>query len=130
MRDANERHDPIKDEEHAHPIASAWRPILRQLVEALAEGDARLARGVPHVAFAHDSTPDQIRAYLAGCGETLAELPDEAWQTSVAQWMGSHWQILVDLWTVESGASDLVLHARVFEEGGGYQIVIDSVHVP
>jgi hypothetical protein len=38
--------------------------------------------------------------------------------------------VLVDLWTLESGESDMVLSARVFEVTNGFQIEIDSVHVP
>ena len=63
-------------------------------------------------------------------GETLADLPDEAWETSIAQWMGTHWDVLLDLWTVESGRSDMALCARVFEEEDGFRFEIDSVHVP
>lgn len=44
--------------------------------------------------------------------------------------MISHWDVLVDLWTVESGASDLVLFARVFEVENGFRFEIASVHVP
>ncbi len=73
---------------------------------------------------------DQILAYVTDYGETLAELPDDTWQSSVSQWMGTHWDILVDLWTVESGKSDLVLSGRVFESNGGYRFEIDSLHVP
>lgn len=68
--------------------------------------------------------------YFADYGETLIELPDDAWNTSVSQWMGDHWQVLVDLWTVELGASDVVMNVRVFEIDGGFRAEIDSVHVP
>jgi len=44
--------------------------------------------------------------------------------------MGTHWEVLVDLWTVESGKSDLVLDARVFEQETGFRIEIHSVYVP
>jgi hypothetical protein len=83
------------------------------------------------VAPADAATQKQITEYVADYGETLDELPEETWTTSVAQWTGPLWDVLVDLWTKESGKSDLVLHARVFEEGPGeYRIVVDSVHVP
>jgi hypothetical protein len=48
----------------------------------------------------------------------------------VCQWMETHWDLLVDLWTAESGRSDLVLAVRVFECDGDYRFEIDSVHVP
>jgi hypothetical protein len=40
---------PIKDEEQEHPIPLAWRSTFREIVNALAEGDYRLARGVAGV---------------------------------------------------------------------------------
>ncbi len=122
--------EPIKDENAAHSIASVWRPTLRQIVDAFVDGDYTLARGLPSVAPIPPAVAKQIAKYLEDYGETLLELPDETWQSSIAQWMGDHWEILVDLWTVESGQSDLVLSGRVFETDGGFQIVVDSVHVP
>ena len=124
------RQQPVKDEERAHPIADAWRPQLREIVKALAERDYALARGIRGVEPASKETAEQIRAYIADFGETLADLPDESWNSSVSQWMGTHWDVLVDLWTVESGRSDLVLHMRVFEAKTEFRFEIDSVHVP
>ena len=120
----------MKDKTGAHLIAEAWRPLLREIVKALAEGDYDLSRGIPSVAPVSKATADQIRAYIVDFGEALADLPDETWDSSVSQWMGMHWDVLVDLWTVESGKSDLVLSLRVFESDGGVRFEIDSVHVP
>jgi hypothetical protein len=44
--------------------------------------------------------------------------------------MDPHWEVLVDLWTVESGPSDMVLHADVFEVENGFRIEIHAVYVP
>jgi hypothetical protein len=44
--------------------------------------------------------------------------------------MGSHWDVLVDLWSVESGRSDMVLDARVSETNDGFLIEIHLVYVP
>lgn len=121
---------PVKDENGSHPIADEWRPILREVVKALAEGDYDLSRGIPSVAPVSNATADQIRAYISDFGEVLADLPDETWDSSVSQWMGTHWDVLVDLWTVESGESDLVLSLRVFEADDGFRFEMDSVHVP
>ena len=43
-------HQPVKDEEHELPIADAWRPTIREIARALAEGDYGLSRRIPHVA--------------------------------------------------------------------------------
>jgi hypothetical protein len=124
------RHQPVKDEDRAHPVADAWRAQLREIVQALAERDYGLSRGIPCVAPASTATADQIRAYITDFGEALVDLPDETWNSSVSQWMGTHWHVLVDLWTVESGRSDLVLNVHVFEAEKGFRFEIDSVHVP
>jgi hypothetical protein len=44
--------------------------------------------------------------------------------------MGEHWDVLIDLYTLREGASDLVLFARGREIDGNYLFEIDSVHVP
>ena len=59
----------------------------------------------------------------------LVELPDATWKSSVAQWMGTHWDVVVDLWT-DAGPSDLILSARVRETNDAFEIEIGSVYVP
>ena len=126
----SKRQDPVKDPNGSHPIASAWRPTLRSIVNAFVRGDYALAGGVDSVAPVSKRSASQISAYIAEYGETLVELPDATWATSVSQWMGSFWEILVDLWTAESGASDMVLHAKVFEAKDGFRIEVHAVYVP
>jgi hypothetical protein len=121
---------PVKDEDAAHPVASAWRSALCAIVRAFVAGDYALARGIEHVSPVSPDTARQIEAYIAGYGETLAELPEETWRTSVAQWMGPHWQVFVDLWTAESGCSDMVLDVNVFEVGKSFRVEIHLVYVP
>ncbi len=122
--------DPVKDENAAHPIATAWRPTLRGVVKAFVCDDYALTEQIDFVAPVSKSSATQIRGYIADYGETLVELPDETWTTSVAQWMGGFGEILVDLWTAESGRSDMVLHAQVFEAKGSFRIKIHAVYVP
>lgn len=71
-----------------------------------------------------------MRTYIATFGESLVGVPDESWSSSVAQWMGTYWEVLVDLWTQESGRSDLVLSLSVYEAEGGFRFEIGSLHVP
>lgn len=120
----------LKDSEREHSVASAWRPALRAIVAAFVRGDFRLREAILGVEAVDEATAKQIEGYLASYGETLDELSDETWKSSVAQWMGGSWDVLVDLWTVESGRSDLVLSARVFEQGDGHRIAIHIVYVP
>jgi hypothetical protein len=120
----------LKDPDNQHPIAGAWRPLLRAVVQCFVEGDYRRARGVVGVEPVTSATAEQIRDYLADYGATLIELPEDTWQTSVAQWMGTHWKILVDLWTAEEGPSDLVLDGNVVETSEGPRLTIHLVYVP
>jgi hypothetical protein len=122
--------EPVKDESGAHPVADSWRPVIREIVKAFAEGDYDLARGIPSVAPPSTATAEQARTYVADFGEGLAELPDETWESSASQWMGTHWEVVVDLWTLESGKSDLVLALRIHEAGAGFRFEIESLHVP
>lgn len=120
----------VKDGDAAHPIPTEWRPTLRAIVAALRQGDIALT-GLNSVAPTDSLTQDQIKWYLGEYGETLDELPDETWKSSVSQWAGTHWDVFVDLWTRESGKSDLVLTVRVFElDSGAYRMEVDTVHVP
>ena len=120
----------IKDEEAAHPVATAWRPAIRGVVKALANKDYELKDPLEGVAPVAPTVAAQITEYIEDYGETIIDLPEATWSTSVSQWMGDHWQVLVDLWTAESGESDLVLNLRVFEVGEGFRMEIESVHVP
>lgn len=120
----------LKDPEAQHPIADAWRPMLCEVVRRFVAGDYGLAQGIPGVEPVSAATAEQIRDYLADYGATLVELPDDTWQTSVAQWMEIHWDILVDLWTAEEGRSDLVLEGRVVETSAGPRLTVHMVYVP
>ena len=122
---------PTKDEDNEYPVADVFRPTLYAIVEAFRVGDFRLQQGIAGVDSVCASTATQIEDYINDYGETLAALPDESWNTSVSRWMNGYWDILVDLYTVQSGESDLALPARIFEqESGGYRIEIVGVYVP
>jgi hypothetical protein len=120
----------VKDENRAHPLAGEWRPVFKDIVHALVEGDYSLSRQVPHVRPVSSETARQITEYLADYGATLAELPDESWESSVSQWEGEQWDVLVDMWTLEEGGSDLVLGARVYQTGNDLEIEVGLLYVP
>ena len=121
---------PTKDEEAPYPIPTEWRDTFREIVRAFAEGDYSLARGLTNVRRVSDSTSEQIREYVADYGQRLVPLPEDTWRTSEAQWMGAHWDVLVDLWTAGEGRSDMVLGADVFETDTGFEIEVNLVYVP
>jgi len=122
--------EAIKDRDTAHPVAGAWRPAFREVVDSLARGDHHFPHNVSFLRPVESETVSRMRAYVESYGATLVDLPDETWLTSVAQWMDGCWEVLVDLWTAQEGRSDLVLHARVFEVRDAYEIEIEGIWVP
>jgi hypothetical protein len=120
----------VKDENNAHPIAGSWRPMLRDVVRCFVAGDYGLGTGVVGVEPVSAKTAEHIRNSVAEYGATLVELPTDSWQTSIAQWYGTHWDVLVDLWTAEEGRSDLVLAGKIVESQAGPRFIIHMVYVP
>jgi hypothetical protein len=131
---AKRKSDPevlaVKDEDEQRPIPTAWRPVFREIVKAFVHHDYRLGGGVPGVAPVSAKTAKQIEAYIQDYGETLVELPEKTWASSVCIWMGRRWDVLIDLWTKGEGRSDLVLGARVTESKAGLVVRIEMVYVP
>jgi hypothetical protein len=120
----------LKDEHSQAPIPSAWRSTLFAVVEAFKDGDFRLVGGVPGVRPISAENAERIATNIQSYGALLTRLPEDTWQTSACQWMRGYWDVLVDLYTIAEGASDLALAVRVYEEGLGYAFEVQSVHVP
>ena len=119
-----------KDEETERPIPSAWRSVIREVVGAFVRHDYYLGAGVSGVAQISAETATNIRNYIQDYGATLIDLPDETWNSSVCIWMGTRWDVLIDLWTVSEGRSDLVLSLHVTEADDGFLFTIYMVYVP
>ena len=120
----------VKDENDAHPVPDSWRSVLADIVSALARGDFALAKPLTNVNPVQDRIAEQMRAYILDYGATLIDLPSATWESSCAQWMGKYWIVLVDLWTLEEGRSDLVLEVKVVEHGNEYRFTVELVYVP
>lgn len=121
---------PLKDEDEQQPVPTTWRSAFREIVNAFVNRDYRLADRLANVEPVSVDTGKQIQEYIDEYGETLDVLPEETWDSSVCIWMGSEWEVLVDLWTEETGRSDLVLSARVSEITDGFKIKVEMVYVP
>ncbi|NHZ39530.1 DUF7668 domain-containing protein [Massilia aquatica] len=119
----------VKNEEQG-PIPSAWRSVIRHIVDALAHHDYQLAGGIPGVAPVSANTGMQIQGYIERYGETVVPLPDETWETSVCIWTGHHWDVMIDLWTAQEGCSDLVLALEVHDTGDDVVFYLHMVYVP
>lgn len=112
------------------PVPTVWRKTISEIVEAFKDGDFALSRGVSGVRHISQEDAAGIAENIQDYGAHLTSLPEDAWNTSVCQWYGQHWDVMVDLYTVEEGASDLVLQLRVYEEGAAYAFEVHLVYVP
>jgi hypothetical protein len=119
----------LKDEEQEHPVPTQWRSKLRDIAGALKDGNYSL-EGLADVSPLEEATAVGIARNIADYGCTITSLPDESWDTSVCQWQVDYWEVLVDLFTIEEGRSDLVLHAHVFEKPDGFTFNVHFVYVP
>lgn len=120
----------VKDENGQQPIPTAWRDTIYAITDAFKEGDFDLKRGIAHVRPIAAETASQIDDSVKEYGAHLTSLSVLTWQTSACQWMRGYWDVLIDLFTVEEGRSDLALALRVFEDDDGYNFVVQSIHVP
>ena len=120
----------VKDSSKEGPIPSVWRPTFCDIVKAFVQGDFKVSVGVPGGAPVPDLVAEHIAAYVNRYGETLVELPEETWNTSVCIWTGNRWDTIVDLWTVREGRSDLILQTLVTESEHGFEFHIRMVYVP
>ncbi|MDN3647277.1 hypothetical protein QWY75_13785 [Pontixanthobacter aestiaquae] len=118
-----------KDGSSELPIPLVWRSDLAKIVEYLISKDSSVIDSLDFAPiskknFAYiDQTID-----LYGC--TLVSLPDESWHTSFYRWMNGFWELWIDLFSLEEGASDLVLVVKVFESDDSYRFEFQSLHVP
>ncbi len=112
------------------PVPYCWRSALFQIVSCLVKQDYGVSENIEGLEPVPRSTSEQIEKYITDYGETLVELAEGSWETSVCIWQEGYWMVLVDLWTVNEGASDLVLQVKVFESGCGYRYQVDMVYVP
>jgi hypothetical protein len=132
MRDSNSETEvlAVKDGAQERPIPTVWRPVFCDIVNAFVAHDYRLETGVLGVEKVSEDTAAHIQNYIQGYGEKLVKLPEETWDSSVCIWLGSYWDVLVDLWTQAEGRSDLVLSARVTDTKDGFSFKIYMVYVP
>ena len=120
----------IMDEENELSIPKVWRPILCQIVKSFSNKDYLVNSTILNVNSITLDSSKHIKEYIESYGEELTELPPKTWDSSIYLWMGSHWDVIVDLWTLDEGRSDLVLSARVYKINNEYVFNVEMVHVP
>lgn len=120
----------FKDEDGQRSIPSIWRHTFCEIVESFKDGDFEIGREIAGVRKISAQDASRMARNIKDYGAHLISLPEETWETSVCQWMRGYWDVLIDLFTAEEGASDLALAVRVFEDGAAYRFEVQSVHVP
>ena len=121
--------DVIKSEEELS-VPLVWRRKISLIVNAIVNGNIGLHALGPEVKSLSEAEVSQIRSNIVSYGDVLVSLSEIVWDTSVYQWMGSWWEVLVDLSTSKEACSDLVMFVTVRECEHGYCFVVDSIHVP
>ena len=120
----------VAKNEEEEPVPEVWHSTFEAIVLQFVRGNYAISNQISGVAPVPSETTQQISKYIEDYGATLVPLPKEAWATSVSIWYGNHWSVLVDLFTEEEGASDLVLSTNVTETPRGYRFEIYMVYVP
>lgn len=120
----------IKDEDKELPVPTEWRKPLTDIVACLASAEfSKLPSVAPVIPLTDEKCLD-IESHIRAYGRKLASLPEESWKTSIYRWMGGYRDVLVDLFTVEEGPSDLALSLRVYPGEASYTFQIEWLHVP
>ena len=120
----------IKDKDNEHPIPLVWREIFCDIVKSFASKNYLTNSTIPNVNSLSTSDALHIQDYIESYGEKLIELPQETWDSSTYLWMGNHWDVIIDLWTLGEGQTDLVLSAKVSEVNNQYVFNIGMIYVP
>lgn len=121
---------PEKNEEIEQPIPLKWRPALERIVDDIRGRNLGPDEAEGFTISVESGDADHIYKSIDSYGDELIEIPEAAWQTSICRWMGDHWNLLIDLFTVEEGTSDLVLFVDLYEQGETKRFEVQSVHVP
>jgi hypothetical protein len=111
------------------PIPTIWRKTFYDMVEYFKEGDFKLDNYIEDIEEISDDDAEYNKISVFEYGEDLDSLSDKTWNTSLCRWMGDHWDVLIDLNTV-NGDSDLVLFITARECNGKFKFKVESIHVP
>lgn len=119
-----------KNEEIEQAVPIEWRPAIIEIVEDIRNRNLG-SRDISGYDVEIDPAEiDDIYQNVEHYDDTLVSLSEGTWESSVCRWMGSYWQVLIDLFTAEEGLSDLVLFIDVYEHENRTTFRIRSLHVP
>lgn len=119
----------LKCEQNQQLIPNVWHGNILAIAEAIRNKDITKLNGINDVKPLSEEEMIRIQNNILDYGCQLDYLPDDTWNSSVCQWILGYWDVIVDLYTVEEGLSDLALSLRVYESGARYNFEVMSVHV-
>lgn len=121
----------LQKDDAEHPVPEPLRSAFRQIADAFVAGDFELRdHPIAGVRPIDPTAAKRIAENILAYGEMIAPLNEETWDHSIYRWMEGYWQILVDLTTRSEPVSDLMLHTKLRETGGGFEMVVEAVYVP
>ena len=126
-----------QDSQAAHAIATSWRGLLMTVVERFVAGDFQLSTPVPGALPVAAEVAAHNQRYVASYLQQLdtpdarlVPLSEQVWQRSCAQWMGTHWQVLLDLCTSSEGISDQVFSGNMTVQNDTPEFQVGLIYVP
>lgn len=121
-----------KSSEEEQPIPNIWRNTFSLIVSAIKNKDFNELNEIQNLKPIEIEDFNLIIDNIHDYGCELTDLPIEAWESSVCILDRENaWTAIVDLYSVEEGRSDLILHTIVFEkENNAYLFEIMNVYVP
>lgn len=122
--------DPIKDLTKEHPIPDLWKDSITRIVKEISNGNFNLDNAGKNITLQSADLATINNSNVRDYGCTLTPLLEQTWESSRAQWMGKHWDIIIDLCTAEEGVSDLVLSGRVYPSISGFEYEVGLIFVP
>jgi hypothetical protein len=120
----------VSKEEGQNLVPIVWRDVFVRINECLVFKDFNLSHAPEFVGRLDDERALLIKESVESYVDKLVLLPEETWASSVCQWEGGWWAVLVDLYTENQAPSDLVLSARIYEDRDFFRFQVEAVYVP
>ena len=120
----------VKDSNNEISVPREWRQALKNIADNLTLGlpieEEAHVFTIPMARDAKRISLENIKSYP----EEFGSLVDTTWSTSVCFWCKDYWGVIIDLYNQSGEPTDLVLDARIYEDGHGYRIEPYLVYVP
>lgn len=111
---------------HTPELKQPVRQVIELLVEQKYSELESLTKGIR-------LTAEDVRQAIATYDEKLVMPPDDSYRLmSVVRVRGAEppkWSVAMPLWTENEGCSDLSIELMLIQQGDGFRIEVDDIHV-